>query len=138
MSDTRILRNTRQRKVILEELQKVSSHPSALILYNKVRQRLPKVSLGTVYRNLELLAENGLIRKLDVGGSEARFDGCINRHHHIRCLCCDRVDDATEVPVDVIDDRIGRLSGYKIIDHHLEITGICPECRKKEQEKGIP
>ena len=68
-------RNTPQRKVILEELQKAASHPTAAELYEIVRRRLPRISLGTVYRNLELLSESGLIRKLSMGSAEARFDG---------------------------------------------------------------
>jgi Fur family ferric uptake transcriptional regulator len=66
---------TRQRKVILEEIRKTDSHPTADELYQRVRQRLPHVSLGTIYRNLETLAASGLIQKLEMGGSQKRFDG---------------------------------------------------------------
>ena len=68
-------RNTRQREVILEELRKLRSHPTAPVLYEIVRRRLPRISLGTVYRNLELLAKSGVVRKLELSDSEARFDG---------------------------------------------------------------
>ena len=71
-------RTTRQRQVILEELQKLQSHPTAAALYEIVRRRVPKISLGTVYRNLELLARTGLIRKLEFAGAEARFDGNVS------------------------------------------------------------
>jgi len=140
MADAGFQRNTPQRRVILEELRKLTSHPSATDLYEIVRRRLPKVSLGTVYRNLELLAKKGIIRKLDVGGAQARFDGCAHRHHHIRCIRCGRVDDVSEVPADVVDDKIDNLCGYKIIDHHLEFIGICPECRNRQtlNTDGIP
>ena len=83
-------RHSRQRDVILEELQAIVSHPSAISLYEIVRQRLPKISLGTVYRNLELLVETGLVQKLQAGGGETRFDGDVRRHDHVRCLGCDR------------------------------------------------
>src|SRR5574340_808335 len=89
-------RRTRQREVILEELQKVKSHPTAVGLHDLVRRRLPKISLGTVYRNLELLAKAGVIRKLETAGAEARFDGNAGQHHHIRCVGCGRVDDVEQ------------------------------------------
>ena len=92
-------RITRQRVVILDELRKVRCHPTATGLYEIVRRQLPKVSLGTVYRNLELLARMGTIRKLEFSGTEARFDGDIGRHDHIRCVRCDRVDDVGGDPL---------------------------------------
>jgi len=79
------LRITRQRRVILEELQRTKSHPTADELYRKVRRRLPRISLGTVYRNLELLSRSGLIRKLEIGGGKMRFDGIVEPHYHIHC-----------------------------------------------------
>ena len=72
MVERRIQRNTRQRQVILEELRCLESHPTAAALHAIVRRRLPKISLGTVYRNLELLARKGMIQKLESAGAEAR------------------------------------------------------------------
>ena len=85
---------TRQRRVILEELRKVNTHPSADEIYEIVRKRLPRISLGTVYRNLEILSEYGDIQKLEPGCSLKRFDGNPNEHCHIRCVSCDRIADA--------------------------------------------
>ena len=92
MKQDRRQRNTQQRRIILEELQGVRSHPTAVDLYELVRHRLPKISLGTVYRNLELLSRQGTIRKLDFGGEEARFDGDLMRHEHVRCVRCGRME----------------------------------------------
>jgi Fur family ferric uptake transcriptional regulator len=66
---------TRQRKVILEELRNVDTHPSADEIYEMVRKRLPHISLGTVYRNLEILSETGAIQKLELGCAQKKFDG---------------------------------------------------------------
>ena len=81
------IRLTPQRQVILEELAKVKTHPTANEVYDMVRKRLPRIGLGTVYRNLELMADNGMILKLEVGGSQKRFDATTNLHYHIRCTC---------------------------------------------------
>ena len=75
-------RMARQRAVILEELRKLKSHPTADELYSIVRERLPRISLGTVYRNLDFLADSGEIRRLEAAGSTKRFDGDISNHQH--------------------------------------------------------
>lgn len=126
---TRVQRNTRQRQIILEELQKVTSHPTATGLYEIVRRRLPRISLGTVYRNLEVLAEMGLVRKLDAGRGEARFDGDVRRHDHVRCLACGRVDDIESPPLDLLGGVANDSGGYQILGYRLEYVGLCPVCK---------
>ena len=124
-------RNTRQRKVVLEELRKLPFHPTAVELYEIARSRMPKISLGTVYRNLEFLAQNGLIQKLEIGREEARFDGNPDRHYHVRCVGCGRVDDVCDLAADPVSGKVRSVHGYEILSFRLEFTGICPECSKR-------
>lgn len=135
MAKTR--RNTQQRGVVLEELRKLKTHPTAAELHDIVRQRLPRISLGTVYRNLELLASDGLIRKLEHGGGRARFDGDIDRHQHVVCAACGRVDDVAGAPAHVNADGITAPAGYEILGVRVELTGICPDCRQRVPEDRI-
>lgn len=130
----RFQRNTQQRQVILEELQKLTTHPTAAGLYATVKRRLPKISLGTVYRNLELLSSMGIIQKLDLGGGEARFDADLSRHDHVRCLRCGRVDDVFLPPLDLSGGTANDWGGYAIIGHRLEFFGICPQCRNRQDD----
>lgn len=123
-------RNTRQRQILLDELKKLSTHPTASELHGIVRGRLPKISLGTVYRNLELLVGMGVIQKLESGSGEARFDGCVDRHYHVRCACCGRLADARAVSSNPLKDEITTLEGYEVLGYRLEFIGICPECRR--------
>lgn len=132
MRTNSVQRNTRQRQVILEELQKLTSHPTATALYEIVRLRLPKISLGTVYRNLELLARLGLIQKLDLAGGEARFDGDSSQHEHIRCVRCGRVDDVSAPPLDLTGGQTNDWGGYQVLGHRLEFFGVCPNCASQE------
>jgi Fur family transcriptional regulator, peroxide stress response regulator len=125
-------RNTRQRKLILEELQKLKTHPTAASLYIIVRRRMPKISLGTVYRNLELLNQMGMVRKLDFSGGEARYDGNVEDHDHLRCICCMRVDDAPGPPLAITGGGKEDLGGYKVFGHRLEFFGVCPKCRRSQ------
>ena len=127
------MRMTRQRKIILEELQKVNTHPSADEIYEMVRLRLPRISLGTVYRNLEILSELGKIQKIQLSGSLKRFDWNTNKHYHIRCVRCNRVDDAPIAPLNQIEDELYGATVFEIIGHNLEFTGLCPACTRKRE-----
>lgn len=120
---------TPQRKVILEELSKLKTHPSADQLFELVRKKLPKISLGTIYRNLDYLSEEGIIKKLDSGSGQKRFDYNVNHHYHIRCIKCDRIDDI-EIPINhELQRSIIDATDFEIINHNLEFTGICPNCK---------
>ena len=125
------LRMTHQRRVILEELRKVKTHPSADEIYEIVRKRLPRISLGTVYRNLEKLSESGDVQKLEPGCSLKRFDGDPSDHYHIRCIHCDRIADAPLVPDLEIDMEQVNSANFEIIGHRLEFLGVCPNCSDK-------
>jgi len=124
-------RQTRQKRVILVELRKVTSHPTADEVYQMARKKIPNISLGTVYRNLEQLSEQGKIRKLELAGSQMRFDGRAYSHHHVSCVRCSRVDDVISVRGNPgsIDVEAG---GYQVLGHRIEFYGVCPSCQKKE------
>ncbi|MBI4961788.1 MAG: transcriptional repressor [Desulfomonile tiedjei] len=128
MKPTPPRRMTEQRRVILEELGKLTCHPTAEELYRLVRHKLPTISIATVYRNLEILSDEGSIWKLDVAGTQRRFDANTANHYHIRCDACGRVDDVHMEPVASIEDTAKEFSGYKVLTHRVEFTGICPDC----------
>jgi len=127
----RNLRMTRQRRVILETLRENNTHPSADEVYEMVRRKLPRIGLGTVYRNLELLSELGEIQKLELSGSLMRFDGVPEKHYHIRCINCDRLDDAPLQALDNIEEQLLGSTEYKVMGHRLEFMGLCPDCLEK-------
>ncbi len=122
-------RNTPQRQIILEELCRLKSHPTASELYEIVRKRLPRISLGTVYRNLDVLHGEGLIAKLDLAGHEARFDGMAAPHCHVRCTQCAIVRDLPEIDPRKFELASAEMNGFLIEGFKLEYSGICPECR---------
>lgn len=131
MSELKI-KITRQRKIILEELKKVASHPGADKIYEMVRLKLPKISLGTVYRNLEILAKYNIIKKLEFGSSQKRFDGNPENHFHIRCLNCGIIDDLFLKKLNNLKNILPKEDkGYKIIGYNLEIIGLCSKCKLK-------
>ncbi|MFH1739323.1 MAG: transcriptional repressor [bacterium] len=120
---------TRQRQVILEEIKKTSSHPTATQVYELVKRRLPRISLGTVYRNLEVLSECEMVQKIALGNSERRFDGETTDHYHIRCIQCGQVDDIPVKPIITLGAGPHKIEDYEITGYCLEFTGLCPRCR---------
>jgi Fur family ferric uptake transcriptional regulator len=123
-------RITHQREIILDELRSVKTHPTADELFEQVRNRLPRVSLATVYRNLEWLCQRGVVQKIEVGGRQKRFDGTAKLHYHIRCIVCGRVDDVDMSPVEALDHDLSEKSGYTVMGHRLEFWGTCPACTR--------
>ncbi len=120
-------RSTIQKLKILEYLRSVKTHPSAETVYKAVKKDLPTISLATVYRNLNNLAEQGIIFKLQIN-NEARFDGDINHHQHCVCVKCGKVCDMfqkelTEYALKNMKNKDFKPDGVNII-----YTGLCKEC----------
>ena len=129
MPQKQAFRMTDQRRAIIEALQGVTTHPTADEVYAMVKGDLPRISLGTVYRNLEFLASAGAILRLDGCGSQMRFDGCIQSHDHVRCTTCGRVDDVPGAPV-AMKKSPPTVNGYLITGHRLEYLGYCRACKR--------
>ena len=123
-------RNTRQRQIIWKAVQARQDHPSADQIYLDVRETDDRISRGTVYRNLNQLAESGDILHVRIPGVD-RFDCRIDLHYHLLCTECGRVSDL-ELPYDDKLDRLtGAATGYRIQRHRTVFEGMCPECLKK-------
>lgn len=130
-----MIRLTTQRQILLEELSKVNSHPTACELYEMVRKRLPRIGLGTVYRNLELMADSGMILKLELGGAQKRFDAITDPHYHVRCSNCGKMENISmDVQEEITKDAAAKTS-YKILGHRVEFIGECPACQKAAAKK---
>ncbi|MBU0514360.1 MAG: transcriptional repressor [Proteobacteria bacterium] len=127
--DTPKSRTTKQRGLILEELRRVDTHPTADEIFGLVRRKMPRISLGTVYRNLEVLAEQGLVLRLDGGGGQRRFDARTEDHYHVRCLGCGRVADLPSLSIEIPEREAAAGTDFQVVGFGLEFLGICPECQ---------
>ena len=116
------------------------SHLSADEIYESVRKKMPKISMGTVYRNLDILASCGLIKKLEPHYSQMRFDGNTKEHYHVVCMHCGKIGDAPVKPFDDtlenLENALGNLTRYGIFGHKLEFMGLCPECLKQSDKSS--
>ena len=126
---TTMARTTAQRRAIIDELRGMKTHPTADELYRRVRRRLPRISLGTVYRNLQGMVETGEARELVASGEQRRFDGDLGRHEHVRCAACGRVADLPPISLADATEAAGKATEYEILGRRLEFVGLCPHCK---------
>ncbi len=126
-----LLRMTSQREIILQELQKNRQHLTADELYGLIRKKLPRISLATVYRNLELLVESGLIARMEVSGRQMRFDHDVHGHDHVICAKCHKVENVVLEREKENYPSHGVVDGYMITGCRVEFVGLCPQCQKK-------
>jgi Fur family peroxide stress response transcriptional regulator len=124
------LKSSKQRDLVLRILRTTESHPTADWIYQQARHEMPNISLGTVYRNLNLLKEEGRIRALTYGSGTTRYDADLRDHYHIRCLGCGKVGDLPHDLPRACSTDVAAMTGYEIHGHRLEFTGICPQCRE--------
>jgi Fe2+ or Zn2+ uptake regulation protein len=126
------LKLTRQRLEIIEVLSRDRSHPSARDIFHKVRQKVPSVSLSTVYYTLNLFKKDGAIKELEFYDMENRYESNITDHLDLVCLGCGKiVDYVEEVPIPI--ERVERKTGFAVDRIRFEYYGYCQQCRKKQR-----
>ncbi len=123
------LRLTEPRRLILEVVRATDAHPTAALVYRRVRRRLPRVSLATVYRNLRMLAAQGLlVERTDAAG--LRFDGNVGPHDHFTCLGCGRIHDVPAPGGRARPAPPAAHAGFEVLNQRTEYYGRCPACRR--------
>ena len=119
---------SRQRESIIKYLSASKEHPTADMVYDSIREEYPNISLGTVYRNLALLHEEGRILKIEAPGQPDRFDYNVDPHYHFVCRKCGRVIDLPIDSLGNIDEIAGARFDGKIQGHYCLFYGLCPDC----------
>ena len=128
----RALKYSRQRESILEFLQGRDDHPTADTVYMNIRRIYPNISLGTVYRNLSLLASLGEIRRITCEDGAERFDAVTKPHYHVVCRRCGRVEDLHMKWEEDEDRRAADIYRGRIEGHTTCFYGICARCLEEE------
>ena len=129
------MKYSRQRELILQAVQNASGHPAADEIYAALRQSEPSLSLGTVYRNLNLLAAHGLIRRVPVPGAADRFDAAAEAHHHLFCTRCGGVFDLAPGLAGPFAEALLRATGFWMDPCGLTVRGVCEACRAEEKHE---
>lgn len=123
------LKLTPQRYAIYKYLSSTKSHPSAEMIFEKIIEDYPTMSLATVYKTVKTLSEIGLVQELNVGEDNFRFDANVTKHPHIVCLSCGRVDDLENVDFSFLNKEAEKYTDYMIQDHQLYFYGFCSKCK---------
>ncbi len=129
---------TNQRRLIFSRLVEAPDHPTAEQLHERLHAELPRLSLATIYKTLHLFAELGLARAVATPDGRARFDAPHEPHHHLRCVRCGVLVDVVDVRLDVaVPADIAAATGFEITSSEVQLTGICPDCRRRRGAVGV-
>lgn len=126
-------KRSKQRERILQLLRETDTHPTADWIYNHLKEEYPKLSLGNVYRNLNILVKQGLINELNFGSTFDRYDAHTEEHYHFICQKCNRIYDLSLPYDNKIDRQVEEITGGKVRFHHTEFYGICKKCLEEEE-----
>ncbi len=124
------MRNTKQKQLILQIINNSINHLNAFEVYEEARKSMPNISLGTVYRNLNMLIEEKNARRLKAANGIDRFDNTKTQHHHFVCMKCGKYYDIFDkIELKNLKENYGIIKNYEI-----QINGICNDCLKEEEK----
>ncbi len=126
------VRITPQRHAILEHLIQSMSHPTADEIYKSLEGKFPNMSVATVYNNLRVFKEIGLVKELTYGDASSRFDCVTTDHYHIICDDCGKIVDFHYPGLDEVETLAEQVTGFRVGDHRMEIYGSCPDCQQNK------
>ena len=118
---------TKQKRLILDLVESSHEHPTAEEIFFRARQQMSSIALGTVYRNLNSLVENGMVRRITIPGEPDRFDNTRSYHDHMICSCCGAIKD---VYICGIEEAIKSATGDEISSYELNAYYLCEKCKK--------
>ncbi|TXK79598.1 peroxide-responsive transcriptional repressor PerR [Paenibacillus sp. N3.4] len=122
------VRMTPQRHAILSFLLDSMTHPTADDIYKSLESKFPNMSVATVYNNLKVFIESGLVRELTYGDSSSRFDADMTDHYHAVCEACGKISDFEYPPLPDVEGTAARQTGFQVRGYRLEVYGVCPDC----------
>ncbi len=126
-----VLKYSRQREELKTYLEGRTDHPTADMVYTAIREIYPNISLGTVYRNLTLLAQQGEILKISCGESSDRFDAKTMPHYHFICEECGQVEDLMDIDTNAINKLAEMNFDGEVLGHQLYFYGRCKKCKEQ-------
>lgn len=124
---------SKQRSLILSILSQSAGHMTAEQVYQKAREHEPHISLGTVYRNLNVLSKNNEIRKINIAGANSIFDKNSYSHIHFRCIKCGRIQDISDTHVDNIIKNFEDNTGNIVYTNDIVLGGLCQKCKNRSK-----
>lgn len=125
---------SKQRELILTTLKENVVHPSAENIYRLLKPANPAISLATVYRNLNKMADMGIIKKIEGLEASDHFDHNTHEHYHLLCVKCNRIYDISSDVAPQVCKIVTEDLGFEVLEHEINFRGICPECKNTDNE----
>ncbi len=125
------VRITPQRHAILAYLMDSMSHPTADEIYRALEPKFPSMSVATVYNNLKMLIEAGMVHELTYGDNSSRFDANVSDHFHVICQKCGKIEDFSYPSLEDVEHTAEKSTGFQIQGLRMELYGICSGCKPK-------
>lgn len=122
-------RLTPQRVAIMNALHASGGHLSATEIYTQVHTSTPGLTEPTVYRTLEFLAQNELVRVTHAGGGKLEYELARHQHHHLVCSSCGQEQEVSQEQLQAIYDQVEQITGYRLTESHITFMGLCPDCK---------
>ncbi len=126
---------SRQREAIYRAVASTANHPTADWVFQQVRRKIPKLSMGTVYRNLKSLVEEGRLVEVSTVKGPSRYDANTSQHSHFRCTGCERLVDVASQDLEW-RPHSDKLNSYSIMECRVELIGLCPDCAETQAVKS--
>jgi len=124
---------THQRQVLYEVMQRMPGHPSPEEVYARVKKRIPAISLATVYKNIHLFVERGVLKELSMHHGSIRVELNGHHHHHMVCSHCKAIADIEEKDLGVVPVMQELLGGFQVERYSIDVIGICAACQKAKR-----
>lgn len=125
------LKSTQQREIILDEFLTAGDHLSTEELYLRIREKHPHIGYATVYRTLKLFSECGIAEEHNFGDGQTRYESVVGEEHHDHLICtkCKKIIEFEDSRIEELQAEVARQHNFKILDHRLELYGLCSDCR---------
>ena len=130
-------RNTIQKDLVRNAVYEMKRHVTANEVYEFIKEEYPTIGKGTVYRNLDILVEEGALRKVEVPNGPNRFDFTLKNHYHVRCVNCGEISDVDMDEILGLLEKIHDTHGTDFLGYDILFKGICPKCQKKIKDGKI-
>jgi Fur family peroxide stress response transcriptional regulator len=121
---------THQRQILYEVMLSVGGHPSPEEVYARVRERIPTISLATVYKNIHLFVESGVLREVSMHHGSVRVEMSGEQHHHVVCSRCKSITDIDESELGLMPQRERLAGGFLVERYAIDVIGLCANCQK--------
>ncbi|MBO2945506.1 peroxide-responsive transcriptional repressor PerR [Paenibacillus sp. F411] len=126
------VRITPQRHAILSYLVESMCHPTADDIYRALEPKFPSMSVATVYNNLKMFIEAGMVRELTYGDNSSRFDANVSDHYHVICECCGKIEDFSYPTLSDVEHQAEKNTGFQVKGHRMELYGVCTCCQQMQ------